>query len=161
MLAAVSPTPSVGPRSSRPTHNKIIRPHKSSQCRDGARNCPYSGEIRLEHAHRGLLDAEYATHPVDRYAHAYLAALRAASAVLATRAQPGRRSRPTSVWTLLTRLTPALAEWSAYFASASATRSAAEAGARHLVTQRDADDMVRQAGQFVALVQRSVMGTLR
>lgn len=140
MLAVAPPTPSIGPRSDSPSDN---------------RNCPPSVRVLLEHARRGLLDAECAKYPVDRYAQAHLAALRAAAAVLAARARPRRRTRPTSVWTLLTTVAPELAEWSAFFAVASATRAAAEAGVRRLVTERDADDMVRQAGQFLALAQRS------
>lgn len=124
-------------------------------------NCAPSVRVLLEHARQGLLDAEYATHPVERFALAHLAALRAAAAVLAARARPRRRARPTSVWTLLTTVAPELEEWSAFFAAASATRAAAEAGVRRLVTNRDADDMVRQAGQFIALVYRSAARTFR
>ena len=115
----------------------------------------------LDQARQGLLDAEYATHPVERYAQAYLAALRAAAAVLAVRTRPRRRAQPTSAWTVLTTVAPELAEWSAFFAAASATRAAAQAGVRHLVTNRDADDMVRQAGQFLILARRSAMRTFR
>lgn len=144
MLAVAPPTPPVGPWSDSPNGN-----------------CASSVRGLLEHARQGLLDAEYATHPVERYAQAHLAALRAAAAVLAARARPRRRARPTSVWTLLTTVAPELAEWSAFFAAASATRAAAEAGVRRLVTNRDADDMVRQAGQFLALAHRSAARTFR
>jgi hypothetical protein len=113
----------------------------------------------FEQARRALLDAEYAAHPVDRYAQAHLAALRAAAAVLAARARPRRRSRPTSAWVLLATVAPELADWSAYFAATSATRSAAEAGVRRLVTTRDADDLVRQAGEFLTLAQDAASGT--
>ncbi|MGQ0773003.1 MAG: SAV_6107 family HEPN domain-containing protein [Pseudonocardiales bacterium] len=113
----------------------------------------------IEQARQGLFDAECATHPVDRYAQAHLAALRAAAAVLAARAQPRRRARPTSAWVLLPMVAPEFAEWSAFFAAASATRAAAEAGVRRLVTTRDADDLVRHAGEFLSLVERAVSGT--
>jgi hypothetical protein len=115
----------------------------------------------FEQARQALLDAEYAAHPVDRYAQAQLAALRAASAVLAARARPRRRSRPASAWALLSTAAPELAEWSAYFAATSATRSAAEAGVRRLVTTRDADDLVRHAGEFLAVAQHTAAGTSR
>jgi hypothetical protein len=62
---------------------------------------------------------------------------------------------------VLTTVAPELAEWSAFFAAASATRAAAQAGVRHLVTNRDADDMVRQAGQFLILARRSATRTFR
>jgi hypothetical protein len=58
-------------------------------------------------------------------------------------------------------LAPELAEWSAFFAAISATRAAVEAGASRLVTARQADDLVRQAGTFLGLVERVVARTLR
>jgi len=115
-----------------------------------------SVRILLEQARQGLLDAEYAAHPVDRYAQAHLAALRAAAAVLAARARPRNRAQPTSAWALLATVAPELAEWSAFFAASSATRAAAEAGVHRLVTARDADDLVRQAGEFLALARHAV-----
>lgn len=115
----------------------------------------------LEQARQGLVDAECAERPVDRYARAHLAALRGAAAVLAARARPRRRARPASAWTLLAAVAPELAEWAEFFAATSCTRSAAEAGVVRLVTSRDADDMVRQAGQFIALAQRALPWTSR
>jgi hypothetical protein len=120
-----------------------------------------SVRLLLRQARQGLLDAEYAARPVDRYAKAHLAALRAAAAVLAARARPRRRAQPTSAWTLLARLAPELVEWSAFFAATSATREAAEAGAHRLVTARAADDMVRQAGEFLALASQAAARTSR
>jgi hypothetical protein len=122
---------------------------------------PSAAGALFEQARRALLDAEYSAHPVDRYAQAHLAALRAAAAVLAARARPRRRSRPTSAWVLLATVAPELAEWSAYFATTSATRSAAEAGVRRLVTTRDADDLVRKAGEFLTLAQHAASGASR
>ncbi|MGH3972445.1 MAG: SAV_6107 family HEPN domain-containing protein [Pseudonocardiaceae bacterium] len=111
----------------------------------------------FEQARRGLVDAEYAAHPLDRYTQAHLAALRAAAAVVAAYAKPRRHSPPTSVWVLLARVAPELAEWSSFFAATSATRSAAEAGVRRLITTRDANDLVRQAGEFFNVAQRVVL----
>lgn len=107
----------------------------------------------LRQAEAGLAEAELTTDdPCRRYASAYLAALRAGAAVLAVRAQPSARQRAgRSVWQLLTRVTPELAEWAAFFAANSATRSAAEAGISRLVSARAADDLLRQAEQFVGL----------
>jgi hypothetical protein len=62
---------------------------------------------------------------------------------------------------LLAGVAPELAEWSAFFAATSATRAAAEAGVRRLVTSRDADDMVRQASQFLGLARRCLIRTVR
>lgn len=94
----------------------------------------------------------------ERFRAAHLGALRAAAAVLALRARAKRASRPTDVWTLLASVAPEYGEWAAFFAAHSATRSAVEAGVRGKVSQRDADDMVRQADLFLALVTRTVAG---
>ena len=115
----------------------------------------------LEQARQGVLDAEYAERPVDRYAQAQLAALRAAAAVLAARARPRRRGQPINAWRLLPTVAPELAEWSAFFAATSATRTAAEAGVHRLVTSRDADDLVRHAGEFLGHVERVLSRTTR
>lgn len=124
------------------------------------RGYPLPGvRILLEQARQGLLDAEYAAHPVDRYAQAHLAALRAAAAVLAARARPRNHAQPTSAWALLATVAPELAEWSVFFAASSATRAAAEAGVHRLVTARDADDLVRQTGEFLALARHAVART--
>ena len=128
---------------------------------DVRQHCPPTVRALIEQARQALLDAEYTPHPVERYVQAHLAALRAASAVLAARARPRRRAAPTSAWTLLSTVAPELAEWAAFFAATSVTRAAAEAGGRRLVTHRDADDMVRQSGQFLALAWRSATRTCR
>jgi hypothetical protein len=124
--------------------------------RHGQTRSHHAARGLLEQARQGLVDAEYASRPVDRYTRAHLAALRGAAAVLAARARPRRRARPTSAWTLLRSVAPELAEWSEFFAATSSTRAAAEAGVVRLVTTRDADDMIRQAGQFLGLVERAL-----
>ncbi|HEY0573630.1 MAG TPA: SAV_6107 family HEPN domain-containing protein [Pseudonocardia sp.] len=112
----------------------------------------------LRQAEEGLAEAERLADPSRRFATAHLAALRAGAAVLAVRAQPARPKRGgRSVWQLLTAVAPELAEWAAFFAAGSATRAAAEAGITRLVTERAADDLVRQVGQFVD-VSRSLVG---
>ncbi|MEJ2861851.1 SAV_6107 family HEPN domain-containing protein [Actinomycetospora flava] len=105
-----------------------------------------------------LRAAQAADDPADRFCSAHLGALRAAAAVLALRARSKRASRPTDAWTLLASVAPEYGEWAAFFAAHSATRSAVEAGVRGRVSQRDADDMVRQADLFLALVTRTVAG---
>ncbi len=105
---------------------------------------------------RGCL-AEAATQQAGmRYATAHLAALRAAAAVLAGRAIParhGQRAKVTSVWALLVQVAPELTEWAAHFAATAGKRAAAEAGIPRVVTDRDADDLLRQADQFVTIVE--------
>lgn len=108
-----------------------------------------------------LRAAQAADEPAERFRSAHLGALRAAAAVLALRARSKRASRPTDAWTLLASVAPEYGEWAAFFAAHSATRSAVEAGVRGRVSQRDADDMVRQADLFLALVTRTVAGRAR
>jgi hypothetical protein len=124
---------------------------------------PYPPSVRLllAQARQGIREAEDTLDPVERFLQAYLAALRAAAAVLAVRARPHRRTRPASAWALLPSYAPELAEWSAFFAAISATRAAVEAGVPRLVTARQADDLVRQVGTFLGLVERVVARTLR
>ena len=113
----------------------------------------------LSQAERGLADAELDPEPAQRFAKAYLAALRGAAALLAMRGRPHRAgSRPMSVWTLLASMAPELHEWATFFASWSATRASVQAGITREVTTRSADDLVRQAGQFVDLVTRAIHG---
>ena len=108
----------------------------------------------LAMARHGLVEAEHTPSDGRRYATAHLAALRAAAAVLATWAKPDprRRSRVTSVWALLMTVAPELGEWAEFFAAGATKRAAAEAGIRLAVTTREADDLLRTAGEFVELV---------
>lgn len=112
----------------------------------------------LASARAALADATAATVPAERYAAAHLAALRGAAAVLAARTHPviagGRR--PTSAWRLLAEVAPELAEWAGYFASGAGKRAAAQAGLRSAVTNRDADDLLRDTGTFLSLVETTV-----
>ena len=115
-------------------------------------------EDLLAAARTGLVAASTATAPDERYVAAHLAALRAASAVLAVRARPaprrrGRGPRPTSAWVLLAQVAPGLAEWAQLFAAGARLRAAAATGDRRAVTRRQADDLLRDAEGFVALVE--------
>ncbi len=116
----------------------------------------------LTQASRGLADAERYAEPVERFTESYSAALRAAAAVLAARGRPHRgRTRPTSVWTLLESAAPELAEWAVFFAAHSGLQAAAQAGITHRISARAADDLLRQAGQFVELARRAMPGAPR
>jgi hypothetical protein len=107
----------------------------------------------LRQAADGLAEAHRDDDPLLRYPAAYLAALRAGAAVLAVKARPEPKRRGSrNVWHLLAEVAPELTEWAAFFASCSATRAAAEAGISRLVGRREADDLLRQAEQFVAIV---------
>jgi hypothetical protein len=106
-------------------------------------------------ARRGLDEAAQTRPDGLRYAAAHLAALRAAAAMLAARARPapGRRNRMTSVWVLLMLVAPEMGEWASYFATGASKRAAAEAGIPRVVSAREADDLLRAAEQFVAVVE--------
>ncbi|WP_435869858.1 SAV_6107 family HEPN domain-containing protein [Amycolatopsis mediterranei] len=113
----------------------------------------------LAQARRGLAEAAQETRPAERFIGAYLAALRGAAAVLAARGRPHRgRARPASTWVLLDSVAPELREWSAFFASNSATRAAAQAGITGKVTAESATGLVGAATPFLELVRRLVHG---
>ena len=102
----------------------------------------------LAAAQRGLVEATFAETAAERYVSAHLSALRSAAAVLAARAQPAKsRARLRSVWSVLPSIAPELNEWADFFAASAAKRSAAEAGLR-VVSQREADDLLRDAESF-------------
>jgi len=105
----------------------------------------------LSRALRSLDASITATSTNEKFIAAHLAALRAAAALLATHAQPNSR-RPTSVWVLLAKRAPEFAEWANFFAAGAGKRVAAEAGLAGAVTAREADDLVREAHQFIDLV---------
>ena len=115
---------------------------------------PAAAAQLLGQAHRGLEEAAAAADPRERYATAHLGALRGAAAVLAarTRPEPARR-RPRSAWVLLGQVAPELGEWATFFAAGAAKRAAAEAGLSRAVTEREADDLVRDVGTFLAVVE--------
>ncbi|WP_263251815.1 SAV_6107 family HEPN domain-containing protein [Saccharopolyspora rosea] len=106
-----------------------------------------------------LHEAETAARPVDRFASAHVAALRAATAVLVARSRHRQRGRPASVWTLLTAAAPELREWAALFAAHSDRRAAAEAGVP--VAEEVADALLDRAREFLDIVGRSLLGVAR
>jgi hypothetical protein len=102
------------------------------------------------------LEAVTLSRAAERYATAHLAALRTAAAILAARTRPDvaghrRRSGPRNAWTLLAGVAPELAEWAAYFAAGAGKRAAAEAGVPSAVTDREADDLLRDVETFLAV----------
>ncbi|TWV32955.1 hypothetical protein FRZ03_31560 [Streptomyces misionensis] len=112
----------------------------------------------LARARAALAEAAALDAPNERYATAHLAALRTAAAVLAARGRaetsPRRRARIRSAWEVLPEIAPELTEWSALFASGADRRARAEAGIRNAASRRDADDLIRDAGMFLRLVER-------
>jgi SAV_6107-like HEPN len=124
--------------------------------KDRPRRVAPSALALLGSARHGLAVAEDESSPGARYVAAHLAALRAAAAVVAARAEPGgpaRRRRPQSVWELLPKVEPELREWAAFFAAGAGKRAAAEAGLARAVSYREADDLVRDAGSFLSVAE--------
>jgi hypothetical protein len=119
---------------------------------------PAATHSYLERAAESLREAITSTSVPERYAHAHVSALRATAALLAARAQPAptRRKRQKNAWVLLAEVAPELAEWAAFFAAGADKRAAAESGSRRAVTEREADDLVRDADRFLALVETSL-----
>ncbi|MBS4752292.1 chromosome segregation protein SMC [Nocardioides sp. zg-ZUI104] len=105
-----------------------------------------------------LSEAVAAPDAATRYSCAHVAALRAAAALLSARARPvaPRRRPQCNAWVLLAEVAPQLAEWATFFAAGAAKRAAAESGSSRAVTEREADDLVRDADRFLAVVEQSL-----
>jgi len=120
---------------------------------------PATTHSYLARAAESLSEAVTATEVTTRYACAHVAALRAAAALLSARARPtaarGRRTQK-NAWVLLTEVAPELEEWARFFAGGASKRAAAEAGSTRAVGEREADDLVRDADRFLAVVERSL-----
>ena len=115
--------------------------------------------LYLDRAADSLREAATAPEAAARYAAAHVSALRATAALLATRAQPtgsGQSRRQRNAWVLLARVAPELAEWAGFFAAGAGKRAAAEAGSRHAVSEREADDLLRDADRFLTVVEESL-----
>jgi hypothetical protein len=119
---------------------------------------PAAAHSYLERSAESLREAITCTDVPQRYALAHVAALRATAALLAARAQPMpvQRRRQKNAWVLLTEVAPEFTEWATFFAAGATKRAAAEAGSRRAVTEREADDLVRDADRFLALVETSL-----
>ncbi|MDZ5620662.1 SAV_6107 family HEPN domain-containing protein [Nocardioides sp. HM23] len=119
---------------------------------------PATTHSYLRRAAESLSEAVGSRDVAERYACAHVAALRAAAALLAARARPAppRRRQQKNAWVLLTEVAPELGEWASFFASGAAKRAAAESGSTRSVTERDADDLVRDADRFLAVVEQAL-----
>ena len=67
---------------------------------------------------------------------------------------PERQLSRLCAWVLLAEVAPELGEWAGFFAAGAGKRAAAEAGLRGAVSDREADDLIREAGTFLAVVAR-------
>lgn len=120
---------------------------------------PAASHVYLERSAQSLTDAINAVDDAPRrYAGAHVSALQATAALLAARARPASgKSRPTkNAWVLLAEVAPEFAEWADFFAAGARKRAAAEAGSTRAVTIREADDLVREADRFLALIETSL-----
>ncbi len=118
-----------------------------------------------------IATAETAERPAERYLLAHAAALRIAAEALAGRPRARGVLRtidgaPRHVWAVLPLVAPELGEWAEYFAALELKRRTVEAGAVALVSEREADDLVRDARAFrdavdLALRQVSTSSTRR
>ena len=100
-----------------------------------------------------------ATEVPTRYACAHVAALRAAAALLAARAARRRRPAPPPPEERLGaagRGRPRAGRVGDFFAAGAAKRAAAEAGSTRAVTEREADDLVRDADRFLGVVEQAL-----
>ncbi|HEX3295784.1 MAG TPA: SAV_6107 family HEPN domain-containing protein [Nocardioides sp.] len=125
---------------------------------DGPFSLPATTHSYLARSAESLNEAVHAPDVPTRYARAHVAALRAAAALLAARARPttSRRRPQKNAWILLAEVAPELAEWATFFAAGAAKRAAAEAGSTRAVTEREADDLVRDADRFLTLVEQAL-----
>jgi hypothetical protein len=134
--------------------------HPSPTVREpaGPFSLPATTHSYLARAAGSLSEAMAAVDVPTRYACAHVAALRAAAALLAARARPAppRRRHQKNAWVLLAEVAPELAEWATFFAAGAAKRAAAEAGSTRAVTEREADDLVRDADRFLAVVEQAL-----
>src|SRR5690349_20035473 len=123
---------------------------------EGPFSLPATTHSYLARAAESLSEAMGAADVPTRYACAHVAALRAAAALLAARARPApaRRRPQKNAWVLLTEVAPELSEWATFFAAGAAKRAAAEAESVRAVTEREADDLVRDADRFLAVVEQ-------
>lgn len=105
--------------------------------------------LDLQRARSALIEAELAVRPADRFLGAQLGALRVAAVVLSARSV--RRpvgSGPRNVWELVAEVAPEYTEWAAFFAGNQLKQQVVRAGAKALVSAREADDLIRDAQRF-------------
>ena len=147
------------------THRTAPRPADRPTPRPADRpghpfDLPAATHSYLTRAASSLQEAMTTSEVPLRYACAHVAALRATAALLAARATPtlavrrGRQQK--NAWVLLAQVAPELGEWAAFFSAGAAKRAAAETGSLRAVTEREADDLVRDADRFLGLVEESL-----
>ena len=118
---------------------------------------PATTHSYLQRSATSLQEAITAREITTRYACAHVSALQAAAALLAAGARPAPRARrQKNAWVLLAEVAPEFVEWSMLFAAGASKRAAAEAGSSRAVTEREADDLIRDADRFLAVVEQAL-----
>jgi hypothetical protein len=134
----------------------MIQTHRTGHAFD----LPAATHAYLARAAASLQEAMTTSEVPLRYACAHVAALRTTAALLAARATPApaprRGRRQKNAWVLLAEVAPEFSEWAVFFSAGAAKRAAAETGSRRAVTEREADDLVRDADRFLGLVEESL-----
>ena len=95
--------------------------------------------------------AEEAQEPSERYLLAHTAIFAIAASALVGAPRGLVRRRP--IWEVLPRVMPELSEWASYFEAIDPKRRVVAAGASALVSEREADDLVRDARAFARAVE--------
>ncbi|KRC57027.1 chromosome segregation protein SMC [Nocardioides sp. Root79] len=136
----------------------VVTQQHASSFPVGPDTLPATTHNYLLRSAESLSEAVASIDVATRYACAHVAALRAAAALLSARARPAgpRRRAQKNAWVLLAEVAPEMGEWATFFAAGAAKRAAAEAGSTRAVSEREADDLVRDADRFLALVEQSL-----
>ena len=111
---------------------------------------------RLLEARAHLRQAARENSPARCYAAAYLAALRAATAIALERSRFADR-RPQSAWKLLSDAAPEYVQWAEFFAARSQRRVLAESGTT-AITSAEAAEMLGRATEFLQAASRGLSG---
>ena len=112
--------------------------------------------VDLTRARGALIDAGGTAQPDERFLAAHLVGLRIAAVVLAAGSCPDRTRRPRNAWRAVAEAVPALAGWAAVFAATEAERDAVRAGRVGVVSETAADELVRDTGRFLDLVEQAL-----
>ncbi len=119
---------------------------------------PDSAQARsmLRRADALCAEAGLAETAEERFRASYLAALRAAGAVILLSVPRSRRRRPRSAWAMLAAEGSPWDDWAARIAPYSTRRAIVDAGSARPVTEAEADALFVLAGEFVDAVHRHV-----
>lgn len=110
----------------------------------------------LKRAHRELDDALTQRSLREKFIRAHMAALRAAAAALALSPPETKRGKVKSAWVQLAELGPQWAPWVEFYTASAQTRAAIEAGLLREIAERDVEQAVQVASQFLHVVESHI-----